>query len=97
MNYPVPSWRDMAPGSAYLKEIVSKPLPVGKQYDLIFSYKSSSAMGLPDENDGVVSLKSELLPQVQEEAVSVLGLDEDHTSILNSGVTLRRIEKLLAR
>jgi hypothetical protein len=97
LNYPVPSWRDMAPGSAYLKEILSKPLPDGTRYDLIFSYKSSGAMGLPDENDGVVSLESELVPQVQEEAEGILGLHENHTAILNSGVTLRHIEKLLAR
>jgi pimeloyl-ACP methyl ester carboxylesterase len=97
MNYPVPSWQDMVPGSPYQKEILSKPLPMGTRYDLIFSYKSSSSFGLPDENDGVVSLKSELVPQVQEEAASVLGLNEDHKSILNSGVTLRRIENLLAK
>jgi pimeloyl-ACP methyl ester carboxylesterase len=97
MNYPVPSWQDMVSGSPYLKDILSKPLPVGTQHDLIFSYKSSSGFGLPDENDGVVSVQSELLPQVQEEAAGVLGLHEDHTAILKSGVTLRHIEKLLAR
>ena len=97
MNYPVPSWQDMVPGSPYLKEILSKPLPVGTRYDLIFSYKSSGGFGLPDENDGVVSVQSQLLPQVQEEAASVFGLHEDHTAILKSDVTLRHIEKLLAR
>ena len=97
MNYPVPSWQDMVPGSPYLKEILSKPLPVGTRYDLIFSYKSSGGFGLPDENDGVVSVQSQLLPQVQEEAASVFGLHEDHTAILKSDVTLRLIEKLLAR
>jgi len=97
MNYPVPSWQDMVPGSPYLKEILSKPHPVGTRYDLIFSYKSSGGFGLPDENDGVVSVQSQLLPQVQEEAASVFGLHEDHTAILKSDVTLRHIEKLLAR
>jgi pimeloyl-ACP methyl ester carboxylesterase len=97
MNYPVPSWQDMVPGSAYQKEILSKPLPTGTRYDLIFSYKSSGAFGLPDENDGVVSVQSELVPQVQEEAASVLGLHEDHKEILNSDVTLRHIEELLSR
>src|SRR5215470_16802732 len=53
MNYPVPSWQDMVPGSAYQNEILSKPLPAGTRYDLIFSYKSSSGFGLPNENDGV--------------------------------------------
>lgn len=96
MDYPVPSWRDMVPGSAYLKKILSKPLPVGTRYDLIFSYKSSGGMGLPDENDGVVSLQSQLVPQVQEKAASVFGLYEEHKAILDSGVTLRHIEKTLS-
>jgi hypothetical protein len=97
MNYPVPSWQDMVPGSPYQKEILSKPLPVGTRYDLIFSYKSSSGFGLPNENDGVVSLQSQLVPQVQLKAASVFGLHEDHKEILNSPVTLRHIEKLLSR
>jgi pimeloyl-ACP methyl ester carboxylesterase len=97
MNYPVPSWQDMVPGSAYQKEIFSKPLPVGTRYDLIFSYKSLSGFGLPDENDGVVSVQSQLVPQVQREAASVFGLHEEHKEILNSPVTLRHIEELLAR
>jgi pimeloyl-ACP methyl ester carboxylesterase len=97
MYYPVPSWRDMVPSSPYLKEILFKPLPVGTRYDLIFSYKSSNGLGLPDENDGVVSVQSQLVPKVQEEAASVFGLHEDHKEILNSAVTLRRIEELLAQ
>jgi pimeloyl-ACP methyl ester carboxylesterase len=97
MNYPVPSWQDMVPGSPYQKEILSKPLPVGTRYDLIFSYKSSGAFGLPDENDGVVSVQSELVPQVQQEAATVFGLHEDHKAILNSPLTLRHIENKLAR
>jgi pimeloyl-ACP methyl ester carboxylesterase len=97
MNYPVPSWQDMVPGSPYQKEILSKPLPAGTRYDLIFSYKSSSGFGLPNENDGVVSLQSQLVPQVELEAASVFGLHEDHKEILNSPVTLRHVEKLLSR
>jgi pimeloyl-ACP methyl ester carboxylesterase len=97
MNYPVPSWQDMVSGSSYLKEILSHPLPAGTRYDLIFGYKSSGGFGLPDENDGVVSLQSELVPQVQEEAASVFGLHEEHKAILNSTVTLQHIERSLSR
>ena len=97
MNYPVPSWQDMASGSAYLKEILSKPLPMGTRYALIFSYKSSGGFGLPDENDGVVSVQSQLVPQVQEEAASVFGMHEEHKAILNSSVTLQHVERSLAR
>ena len=60
LSFPVPSWRDMAPNSDYLKEILSKPLPRGTRHDMLFSYKSSGGFGLPDENDGVVSVPSQL-------------------------------------
>jgi len=97
LSFPVPSWRDMAPDSDYLKEILSKPLPEGTRHDMLFSYKSSGGFGLPDENDGVVSVPSQLLPQVQDAAASVLGVYEGHMGILNSPITLQRIERSLAR
>jgi triacylglycerol esterase/lipase EstA (alpha/beta hydrolase family) len=96
LNFPVPSWYDMVPDSDYLKGIMAKPLPAGTRYDLIFSYKSSSQFGLADENDGVVAVNSELLLPAQEQAVSVLGLEEDHMSILNSKEALKRVEESLA-
>jgi len=96
LKFPVPSWVDMAPGSKYLMEIFAKPLPAGTRHDLIFSYKSSGGFGLPDENDGVVAVPSELKPEVQEKAASVLGVYEDHMGVLNSPITLQRVEKSLA-
>lgn len=96
LSFPVPSWRDMAPGSAYLTEILSAPLPAGTRHDMLFSYKSSGGLGLPDENDGVVAVVSELKSEVQEQAASVLGVFEDHMGILNSPITLQRVEKSLA-
>jgi pimeloyl-ACP methyl ester carboxylesterase len=96
LDFPVPSWRDMAPGSEYLKEILSKPLPTGTRHDMLFSYKSSRSLGLPDENDGVVAVQSELLPKVQEQASSVLGLYESHMSILATPIALRRVEQSIA-
>ena len=97
LDFPVPSWRDMVPGSDYLKDILSRPLPPGTRHHLIFGYKRSGGIGLADENDGVVSLKSELPSQVQEDAASIFGVYEDHMGILNSPITLRRVEKSLAR
>ena len=87
----------MAPDSDYLKAILSEPLPAGTRHDMLFSYKSSGGVGLPDENDGVVSVPSQLLPQVQEAAASVLGVYADHMGILASRITLQRIETSLAR
>lgn len=86
----------MAPGSAYLTEILSTPLPAGTRHDMLFSYKSSGGIGLPSENDGVVAVPSELLPEVQDIAASVLGVYADHMGILSSPITLQRVERSLA-
>jgi pimeloyl-ACP methyl ester carboxylesterase len=92
LSYPVPSWRDMAPGSDYLKEILSQPLPLGTRHDLMFSFQHSGGFGLPADNDGVVGVASELYVPVQDQAASVFGLQLGHMEILNSPITLRRIE-----
>lgn len=97
LDYPVPSWRDMTAGSDYLKDILSSPLPAGTRYDLIFGYKRASGIGLADENDGVVAVRSELPTGVQDEAASIFGAYEDHMGILNSPLTLKRVERSLAR
>lgn len=96
LKYPVPSWRDMAPGSDYLEEILSQPLPAGTRHDLMFSFKHSGSIGLPPDNDGVVGVASELYEPVQTQAASVFGLPLGHMEIPNSPITLRRIEARLA-
>jgi hypothetical protein len=96
LNYPVPAWRDMVPGSDYQRDIMAQPLPPGTRYHLIFGYQSSGGLGLPDENDGVVAVESELFLQAQAEAVTILGLHLDHMGILKSPEVMQRIEKALA-
>jgi hypothetical protein len=97
LKYPVPSWRDMAPGSDYLREILSQPLPAGTRHDLMFSFQHSDRIGLPPDNDGVVGVASELFEPVQSQAASVVGLHLGHMEIPNSPITLRRIEMRLSQ
>ncbi len=97
LKYPVPSWRDMAPGSEYLREILSHPLPSGTRHDLMFSFRHSNRIGLPPENDGVVGVASELYEPVQAQAATVFGLPLGHMEIPNSPITLQRLEQFLAR
>ena len=95
LEYPVPSWRDMAPGSDYLKIVTETPLPPGTRHDLIFGFKTSGGMGMPNDNDGVVGVESELVVSVQQQAASVFGLPLDHTEILSSPLVLKKIETVL--
>jgi pimeloyl-ACP methyl ester carboxylesterase len=96
LKYPVPSWRDVAPGSDYLTSILSEPLPDGTRHDLIFTFKSSGGIGLPNDNDGSVGVASELVPAVQQAAHSVFGLPLSHAEVLQSKDTLGHIERVLS-
>ena len=95
LNYPVPSWRDMEPGSNYLRSLLSRPLPAGTKHDLIFGFKSTGGIGLPDDNDGTVGVASQLVLQVQEAAHRVYGLPLSHSEILRSPETRRLVEQAL--
>jgi pimeloyl-ACP methyl ester carboxylesterase len=95
LEFPVPSWRDQAVGSDFLKALLEQPLPAGTRHDLIFGFKSTGGMGLPDDNDGTVGVGSQLVISVQEAAHSVFGLPLGHAEILTSPETLRRIEMSL--
>jgi pimeloyl-ACP methyl ester carboxylesterase len=95
LNYPVPSWRDMEPGSDYLRSMLSHPLPASTKHDLIFGFKSTGGIGLPDDNDGTVGVGSQLVLQVQEAAHRVYGLPLSHSEILRSPDTRRLVEQAL--
>lgn len=97
LDFPVPAWHDMSPGSAYLKTILEQPLPPGTRHDLIFGFKTSGGLGMPDDNDGVVGVGSELVPEVQSAAASVFGLNLDHGEILRSPIVLEKLHQALAR
>lgn len=79
----IPAWKDMGPQSEFAQSIYRKKLPVGIEYFLFFGH-SGNRNPLRPNNDGVVTLASQLDPRVQAEAKMVCGFDEDHSSILTS-------------
>jgi pimeloyl-ACP methyl ester carboxylesterase len=79
----VPSWRDMAPDSDFLAHLYSRPLPPEVLHDLFFSYSGRSGM-MDENNDGAVTLESQLDYRVQRHAQSLDGFDEDHIQVLYS-------------
>ncbi len=74
----MPVWRDMAYNSEFSSQLYSTPLSKKINYYLIFGVKSDS------NDDGVVSIPSQLRMEAQKEAKTIRGYNEDHTSILNS-------------
>jgi pimeloyl-ACP methyl ester carboxylesterase len=95
LSYPVPAWCDLVPESAYLASTLAKPLPQGTTHHLMFGFHSSSGLGLPTDNDGVVGVESQLLPSMQASAATVFGLPFEHHDILDAEQVVKRIARLV--
>lgn len=79
----VPSWRDMAPSSAFLSALLEVPLSEETRFHLLFSFAGHRGIDPgADANDGVVTLESQLEPHAQEQAFGVHGFPTSHTGIL---------------
>ncbi len=91
-----PSWRDMAPDSAFLQRLPETALPPECEYSLLFSYHGTSRFG-SEANDGTVAVSSELSMPIQLQAARVLGFDETHTGILKSAGAAAQVNAILHR
>jgi hypothetical protein len=79
----VPSWRDMVPESDFLSGLYRRPLPDTIPHYLLFSYSGRSGM-MDENNDGAVTLESQLDYRVQFHAQNLYGFNEDHVKVLFS-------------
>lgn len=91
----VPSWRDMEQGSQFLNHLFDRRLKGKVDHHLFYGHKAKRSLMLPAENDGSVSVASQLRPEAKADAASVQGYDEDHVSILSAPAPLKRGEKIL--
>jgi hypothetical protein len=73
----------MAPSSDFLAHLYSRPLPPEVPHYLFFSYSGRSGM-MDENNDGAVTLESQLDYRVQRHAEDLFGFDEDHVKVLYS-------------
>jgi hypothetical protein len=87
----LPVWLDMVPGSPYLSNLFQTQLPATLPYYLLYGYKGGSG------TDGVVSLRSVLKLEAQDQSVRTIGFAEDHRGILQSRQVIDRLNTLLAR
>lgn len=90
----VPSWRDMQPDGPFMKRLFARSLPNGVDYYLLFGYRGGYSMLRPN-NDGTVTLASQLRSPAQAEARMIYGFDEDHVSILSSPRVLSQFNAIL--
>ena len=87
LPYAIPSWREMAEGSDFIRRLFRSPPAAGTTVSLLFSYRNDKLLNRRTNSDGVIALKSQLRPEAQREADTIFGFDETHVSILNSPVT----------
>jgi pimeloyl-ACP methyl ester carboxylesterase len=95
------NWFGLDPNGAFLTGLFWKDaarmerrrLPAHIAYHMLFGFRPGGPDG---SGDGVVSLASQLPPEAQEEARTIRGYDEDHTSILRSAAVAARLNAILA-
>ena len=80
----VPVWRDVATNSDFLRQLVRKPFPAGLPFHLFFTFKDPSTFKMGESSDGVVALRSQLEPRVQDMATRLHGFNETHGGLLSS-------------
>jgi pimeloyl-ACP methyl ester carboxylesterase len=91
----IPSWLDMQPEGDFIKSMFREKLASNIDYYLLFGYRGSHNLLRPN-NDGTVTLASQLDLRAQSEAKATYGFNEDHTSILTSKELLNQYKAILA-
>lgn len=87
-------WRDMAPGSAYLRSLFEHSLPQATRHHLMFTHlRKSSSFGA--SNDQVVTVASQLAPAAQREAQRLYGWDDSHDGVLSNASASAQLNELL--
>lgn len=87
----IPSWRDVAVNSDYIKRVHKWQIPSDTAYHLVFSF-------LPgEEGDGVVPLSSQLSLKLQEEATQIYGFQAQHAGVLKDEDFTKLFHQILAK
>jgi uncharacterized protein YifE (UPF0438 family) len=91
----LPSWRDLDPESAFIRDLHRKRLPAGLEYHLLYAYGNRSVVKLGANSDGVVPLSAQLPAVAQAEAKVQLGVDDTHTGVLRNPDAIRHVVGLI--
>ncbi len=91
----IPSWIDMIPNSPFQRELFATPLSDHVDYYLFFSFKGGHNPFTNGNDDGTVSLVSQLKLEAQDSAIKTIGFNETHDGILRSQHAIKKIGTLL--
>ena len=95
LKKPVPSWIDVAPDSDFLTRIYALTLAEGTQHLLIYGSKPGGPFWLKGENDGVVTVRSEIDSRIKSRASSAAYFPKGHVEILEQDETLTKTLEFL--
>lgn len=87
----VPSWRDVATDSIFLKNIYERDMPDDVPFHMFFGYRNKSGAS----GDGTITLRSQLDSRVHLKAVKTYGFDTTHVGILNDEAVKQEFCRLL--
>jgi len=90
----IPVWNDLGPDSDFISTLFDTPLPESLPHHLVFGFRQDSFLS-SDSSDGVIKLSSQLRDAAQQQAKTVRGYDEDHTSILHSDTVISKVNSIL--
>jgi pimeloyl-ACP methyl ester carboxylesterase len=91
--YAVPSWRDLAPDSDFLRALQSQPLSARVRHHVFFAYRED---GAEFDSDGVISVASQREQHIAASAARMHGFRTDHSDILDSPSVFKRFAATLA-
>jgi pimeloyl-ACP methyl ester carboxylesterase len=88
----VPSWIDLAPGSKFLRTL---PQPAPKVPFYLFFGVGGRVSRYDENNDGVVTVESQLVRWAQDQATQLVGFSESHMGVLQSAEVEAKLWPLL--
>lgn len=91
----MPVWRNLNPDGPFLTELFAHPTSPLVEHHMVFGFRNSGVGTV--SSDGTVELQSQLPVRAQRQARSVLGLDEDHLSILRSPMLAEHLQVIWTR
>ena len=98
-----PSFKDMNPSSDYLRWVfyededddILRLLPPHVEFHMMYGFHMSRSSTVAD--DGIVTVASQLWPEVQEQATTQRGFDNGHKDILHEPAVVKRLNWLLGQ
>ena len=87
----IPSWRDLDPASAFIRDLHRRPLPAPLDYHLYYTFANTGTIKLGENSDGVVPLSSQCCGWAQSEAKEQFGFNDTHAGVVHNPDAIRRI------